>query len=226
MSRRANKDPVAEQSSRLCDYMNEQPIVLLLYARYFGEYPDATNAKMTSIDQDGFDIACLDNGELKEVRVTFRRPMRAMGQVRDELKALAKEAEAALRKNGAGSQGWLPDSPSVELPDSDPLASFLLTGAYVALYLYFFPNTTNPFLQWILQLLGTSMIRFIVMLATGLHVLEAFISLYFTLVVAKDFFSLADSLQWFATIVFLGYPVLFRLVPLANRNQSKPGQSS
>ena len=71
------------------------------------------------------------------------------------------------------------------------------------------------------------MIRFIVMLATGLHVLEALISLYFTLVVAKGFFSLADSLQWFATIVLLGYPVLFRLVPLANRNQSKPpGQSS
>lgn len=98
------KDPVAEQSSRLCEYMNSQPIVVLLYASYFGEYPEASEATMTAIDQDGFDITCHDGGEKREVRVAFRRSMRSISQVREELMALAKEAERALRGKYPKSQ--------------------------------------------------------------------------------------------------------------------------
>lgn len=104
MQRRIQKDPIAEHSTRLCEYVNTQPAVALSYARYFGEYPAATKATMTSIDQDGFDIVCHDQGEQHEVRVTFAHSLHAVSQVKHELDTLAREAETALRGNDPQSQ--------------------------------------------------------------------------------------------------------------------------
>ncbi|KAG0207938.1 hypothetical protein BGX31_002455 [Mortierella sp. GBA43] len=211
MSRR--RDPIAEQAPRLCQYMNDQPAVVLLYARYFGEYPNASNARMTAIDQDGFDVSCQDGDDHRDIRVAFNRPIRSLSHVREELMTLATEARTALHGKGAPSQGF---ETSLDASDSDPLAGILLTAAYVAVYLDLFPNTTNPVLQWILQTVGSNVIHAIVLLATGLHVLEAFVSLYYTLVLGSDHYSAADSLQWFASILLLGYPMLFKLVALTN----------
>lgn len=96
--------------------------------------------------------------------------------------------------------------------------------AYTAVYLDLFPNTTNPFLQWVLELIGASMVHTIVVLVAGLHILEAVASLYYTAVVGKGFFSAVDSVQWFATILLLGYPVLFRLVSLAKRQRKQKNE--
>ncbi|KAF9113315.1 hypothetical protein BGX27_001851, partial [Mortierella sp. AM989] len=103
MSRR-HQDPIAEHSAHLCKYMNGRPTIVLSYARYFGEYPDATKATLTSVDQDGFDITCQDNGQEREVRVAFGHSMHAISQVKDALMALSKEAEAALRGKDPNGQ--------------------------------------------------------------------------------------------------------------------------
>ncbi|KAF9172108.1 hypothetical protein BGX21_002884 [Mortierella sp. AD011] len=149
MSRR-RQDPIAEHSDRLCEHMNGHPAIVLSYARYFGEYPDASSATIVAVDQDGFDITCQDNGEEREVRVTFGRSMHAVSQVKDAFMTLAREAETALRGNDPSGQGLMPDSPSPTLPHN-LFDTILLLIALTIIYLDFFPNTTSPLLQWILE---------------------------------------------------------------------------
>ncbi|KAG0302906.1 hypothetical protein BGZ98_007137 [Dissophora globulifera] len=104
MQRRV-RDPIIEHSPRLCEYMNGHPTVVLSYARYFGDYPGAIKATMTGVDQDGFDVTCLNEGQEQEVRVAFPHSLHAVSQVKDVLMTLAKEAETALRgKEGPENQ--------------------------------------------------------------------------------------------------------------------------
>ncbi|KAF9437432.1 hypothetical protein BGZ76_000753 [Entomortierella beljakovae] len=102
---RKQHDPILEHSASLCQYMNGQPTIVLSYARFFGEYPNGTNATMTSIDSDGFDIVCKDNGEEREVRVAFGYSIHAISQVKTALMTLAKEAELGLRDDPNGQVG-------------------------------------------------------------------------------------------------------------------------
>ncbi|KAF9090531.1 hypothetical protein BGX23_005930 [Mortierella sp. AD031] len=221
MQRRAKQDPIAEYSARLCEYINGQPAVTLSYARYFGEYPTATKATVTSIDQNGFDIVCHDQGAEHEIRVAFSHSLHAPNQARDELVALAKEAESALRGNDPQSQGLMPDSPSATLPDLDMLAMVLLLMASVAIYLDFFPNTTSPALQWVLKTAGASRIHMVVQGLVGIHIIESFVSMYFTMVVGRGFFEMGDVLQWALVVFVFGYPSLLYLIPLASRQKKQ-----
>ncbi|KAF9951346.1 hypothetical protein BGZ72_007119 [Mortierella alpina] len=217
---RRNQDPIAEHSARLCEYMNSRPTIVLSYARYFGEYPEATTATMTSVDQDGFDLLCLDQGQEQEVRVTFSHSLHAPSQVRDALTDLAKEAETALRGNDPDSQGAMPDSPSVTFPDIDAFTAVLIMAVMVAFYLDFFPNTKSPLLQWVLQTAGSSAIHYVVQLVLGAHVIESLFSLYLTVVVGQGFFQPVDVLQWFLAVFIFGYASLFKLFTLAYRQQA------
>jgi len=84
--------------------MNGHPAIVLSYARYFGEYKEATAAKMLELDQDGFLLTCQEHGEEHEVRVAFTHSLHAVSQVKDMLMSLAKEAETALRGNDPTQQ--------------------------------------------------------------------------------------------------------------------------
>ncbi|OAQ27250.1 hypothetical protein K457DRAFT_127705 [Linnemannia elongata AG-77] len=134
MQRRVQKDPIAEYSTRLCAYINGQPAVALSYARYFGEYPTATKATMTSIDQNGFDIVCHDQGEEHEVRVTFGHSLHAASQAKHELDTLAKEAEAALRGNTPQSQSYSLNlktyTPTIESYARQPFSDVARSGYF------------------------------------------------------------------------------------------------
>ncbi|KAF9561298.1 hypothetical protein EC968_005792 [Mortierella alpina] len=217
---RRSQDPILEHSARLCEYMNSRPAIVLSYARYFGEYPEATIATMTSVDQDGFDLVCVDQGQEQEVRVTFNHSLHAPSQVRDALTDLAKEAETALRGNDPNSQGAMPDSPSATLPDIDAFTAALIMVVMIAFYLDFFPNTKSPLLQWVLQTAGASTIHNVVQLVTGLHIVESLLSLYLTVVVGRGFFQPGDILQWFSLVFIFGYASLFKLFTLAYRQQA------
>ncbi|KAF9123598.1 hypothetical protein BGW39_008837 [Mortierella sp. 14UC] len=221
MQRRAQKqkDPIAEVSPRLCEYINSQPAVVLSYARYFGEYPTATKATVTSIDQSGLDVVCHDEGEEHEIRVTFNYSLHAVSQVKDVLSDLAKEAEAALRGNDPHSQGLMPDSPSAVLPDLDALALVLLLVASVAIYLDFFPNTTSPALQWVLKTAGPWRLHLVVQGLALLHVIESLVSVYLTVIVGRGFFQTVDVVLWALLVLVFGYPCLFHLMGLARRQQ-------
>ncbi|CAO3571769.1 unnamed protein product [Mortierella alpina] len=217
---RRNQDPITEHSARLCEYMNSRPSIVLSYARYFGEYPEATSATMTAVDQDGFDLLCVDQGQEQEVRVTFNHSLHAPSQVRDALTDLAKEAETALRGNDPDSQGAMPDSPSATFPDIDAFTAVLIMVVLSAFYLDFYPNTKSPLLQWMLHTAGASIIHNVVLLVAGLHVIESLLSLYLTIVVGQGFFGPVDILQWFLMVFTFGYSSLFKLFKLAYRQQA------
>ncbi|KAF9350147.1 hypothetical protein BGX26_011629 [Mortierella sp. AD094] len=219
MSRR-REDPIAEHSARLCEHMNGHPAIVLSYARYFGEYPEASDATMTAVDQHGFDISCQDNGEDREVRVTFGHSMHAVSQVKDAFMTLAREAETALRGNDPSGQGLMPDSPSLTLPHN-LFDSILLLVAVIIFYLDFFPNTTSSSLQWILQTVGPVWIHRTVVSVIVSHIFESLVSLYFTAIVGKGFFSTAYILQWWIAVLIFGYPCLFKVIDIALRYRSK-----
>ncbi|KAG0089073.1 hypothetical protein BGZ93_007611 [Podila epicladia] len=216
---RRGQDPITPHSDRLCEYMNGHPAIVLSYARYFGEYKEATSAKMLELDQDGFLLTCQEHGEEHEVRVAFTHSLHAVSQVKDMLMSLAKEAETALRGNDPSQQGDMPDS-HFYWPDIDPFTAMVMLLAVTVLYLDFFPNTTNPSLQWILKTVGAYKIHLIVQIFTVIHMGEALVSLYLTLVVGSGFFTLVDALKWSVMTFIIGYPSLFKLIPLARR-QSK-----
>ncbi|KAG0205419.1 hypothetical protein BGX28_002990 [Mortierella sp. GBA30] len=200
--------------------MNGHPAIVLSYARYFGEYPEATKATMTSVDQNGFDITCLDQDQEHEVRVTFSHSLHAPSQVRDALTELAKEAETALRGSDPDGQGLMPDSPSATLPEIDPITAVIIVLVSVAIYLDFFPNTKSPLLQWVLQTVGASRIHQLVQLLVGVHLLEALFSLYVTVVVGQGFFKLEDIIQWTVLVMIFGYPCLVPLTRLSYRQRA------
>jgi putative heme iron utilization protein len=108
MRRKPQEDPIAPHSKALCEYMNGHPIIVLSYARYFGEYAEAESASMDQIDQDGFIVKCVEHGQDHEVRVAFTHSLHAISQVKDMLMSLAKEAENALR--GPDPKAQVPSS--------------------------------------------------------------------------------------------------------------------
>jgi len=107
------------------------------------------------------------------------------------------------------------------LPDLDTLAMVLLCMGSVAIYLNFFPNTTNPTLQWVLKTVGPWGINLVVQGLAILHIIESLVSVYFTVVVGQGFFQPADVVQWALVVIVFGYPSLFHLIRLASRQQQQ-----
>jgi hypothetical protein len=113
----------------------------------------------------------------------------------------------------------MPDSPSAVLPNLDALSMVLLCMGLVTIYLDFFPNTTSPALQWVLKTAGPWWIHMGVQGLVIIHMIEALVSVYFTVVVGQGFFQTTDVIQWALVIVVFGYPSLFPLIRLASRQR-------
>ncbi|KAG0050847.1 hypothetical protein BGZ83_004404 [Gryganskiella cystojenkinii] len=212
------EDPIAAHSDALCEYMNGHPAIVLSYARYFGEYTDAESASMEQIDQDGFIVKTIVNGEDQEVRVAFTHSLHAVSQVKDMLMQLAKESELALRGPDPKAQGNMPDS-QFSWPDFDVPYMITFTVGLVFVYLDLVPNTTSPILRSILGVWGKDLVHLIVKTVGIIHVFESLITLYFTVVVGRGFFGPVHIAQWCLGALIFGYPFLLHLIPLARRQQ-------
>ncbi|GJJ76020.1 hypothetical protein EMPS_08378 [Entomortierella parvispora] len=218
MRRSQQSDPIAPHSQALCDYMNGRPAVVLSYARYFGEFTEAESATMDQIDKDGFIVKCMEGGQEHEVRVAFTHSLHAISQVKDMLTSLAKEAELALRGPDPKAQGNMPDS-KFFWPAFDTPYLAIIVIVSTLLYLDFMPHTTSPALQWLLQLVGPDIVHLIIQVLAGVHVLEALVSIYLTVVVGQGFFEPTHVVQWGLAILVFGYPFLSALIPVAKRQQ-------
>lgn len=65
-----------EISNRICKHMNEDHAeAVLLYARAYGNSPNAETAQMISIDSQGMNLAAQINGENIDLRVHFDRTL-------------------------------------------------------------------------------------------------------------------------------------------------------
>ncbi|MGD1698741.1 DUF2470 domain-containing protein [Dapis sp. BLCC M229] len=62
----------SEISDRICSHMNEDhQDAVLLYAKKFGSSPNATTAKMLSIDALGMNLTAEVSGESLPIRIEF-----------------------------------------------------------------------------------------------------------------------------------------------------------
>jgi len=67
----------SEISARICSHMNEDhQDAVLLYAQKFGSSPNATTAKMLSIDAQGMNLTAEVSGESLPVRIEFEHHLK------------------------------------------------------------------------------------------------------------------------------------------------------
>ncbi|KAG0243164.1 hypothetical protein BGW41_002804 [Actinomortierella wolfii] len=232
--RQRQQDPIALQSDKVCEWLNSQPNLILKFARYFGEHPSAISAKMVEVDQQGLLLTCTVRTRIEpeeegskptfkneehEVRVAFNRPLQTLGQVRETIIALAKEAERGLKDSEPESSDESAEGDKTfYLPDFDPILVLLAIFVVVMIYLDIFPNTKSPLLQWILQKVGPKTVHYIVMITLNVHVCEAIGALYLTVVVGQGFFKPIDVLLWVTTVFIFGIASMKELLPLAYRH--------
>jgi len=80
-------------SDRICKHMNEDHSdAIALYAKVFGNSPDAQTAQMISIDPQGMNLSVQKNGETVPVRVKFDRELKDAEDAHYTLIEMVKQA--------------------------------------------------------------------------------------------------------------------------------------
>ena len=80
-------------SDRICKHMNDDhPEAIALYARVYGNTPQAETAKMNSIDPQGMNISAQVEGKSVPVRVEFERTLESAEDAHHTLVAMIKQA--------------------------------------------------------------------------------------------------------------------------------------
>lgn len=83
-------------SDRICKHMNEDHAdAIVLYARFFGNTPEAETARMISIDPDGMDLSVDSNNSNTRVRIKFDAPLQDAEAAHHTLIAMVKQARQA-----------------------------------------------------------------------------------------------------------------------------------
>ncbi|OKH20128.1 heme iron utilization protein [Hydrococcus rivularis NIES-593] len=80
-------------SDRICKHMNEDHgDALVLYAKAFGNSPEAETAQMISIDPQGMNLAVQIKGETVPVRIKFDRDLKDAQDAHYKLIDMVKQA--------------------------------------------------------------------------------------------------------------------------------------
>jgi putative heme iron utilization protein len=80
-------------SDRICKHMNEDHgDALVLYAKAFGNSPEAQTAQMISIDPQGMNLSVQINGETLPLRIQFDRALKDAQDAHYTLIDLVKQA--------------------------------------------------------------------------------------------------------------------------------------
>jgi len=80
-------------SDRICNHMNEDHAdAVVLYARVFGNTPDAMAAKMLSIDPLGMDLSVEGENTNSKVRIAFDAPLKDAEDAHHTLIKMVKQA--------------------------------------------------------------------------------------------------------------------------------------
>ncbi|EKQ69381.1 putative heme iron utilization protein [Leptolyngbyaceae cyanobacterium JSC-12] len=87
-------DPITpEVSQRICKHMNEDHAdAIALYAKVYGNTPNATAAEMASIDPEGMDLITQVNGEAVSIRVAFDHVLQDSEDAHQTLIAMVRQA--------------------------------------------------------------------------------------------------------------------------------------
>ncbi len=83
-------------SDRICQHMNQDHAeAIALYARVYGNAPQAETATMNSIDPQGMNISARIAGEVVPVRVEFDHLLKDAEDAHHTLIAMIKQARTA-----------------------------------------------------------------------------------------------------------------------------------
>ena len=82
-----------EISDRICAHMNDDHAdAILLYAKAFGNAPNATSARMVSIDPEGMNLTALVEAKSVPLRVSFDRVLENSEDAHHTLIEMVKQA--------------------------------------------------------------------------------------------------------------------------------------
>ncbi|MEM9272981.1 MAG: DUF2470 domain-containing protein [Cyanobacteria bacterium P01_F01_bin.143] len=82
-------------SDRICKHMNEDHAeAIVLYAKVFGNSPEAETATMDSIDPQGMHLSAKIKGETIPVRIDFDHTLKDSEDAHQTLIAMVKQARA------------------------------------------------------------------------------------------------------------------------------------
>ena len=82
-------------SDRICKHMNEDHAeAIVLYAKVFGNSPEAETATMDSIDPQGMNLTANIKGETVPVRIEFNHTLKDSEDAHQTLIAMVKQARA------------------------------------------------------------------------------------------------------------------------------------
>lgn len=87
-----------EVSDRICAHMNDDHAdAVLLYAKVFGETPNAASAQMISIDPEGMNLTAVVEEKSKPLRVRFDRVLESSEDAHHTLIDMVKQARQQLQ---------------------------------------------------------------------------------------------------------------------------------
>ena len=93
----SDADPIAEASVPITRHVNgEHTENLIEYLRAYTEVGDATDATMTGVDRDGFDIEATTPGGVRLARIPWPQRLERREQVREEMMRLTVAAKEQL----------------------------------------------------------------------------------------------------------------------------------
>ncbi len=103
-------------SDRICKHMNDDhPEEIALYARVYGNTPQAETATMNSIDPQGMDISAQVEGKVVPVRVEFDHTLENSQDAHHTLVSMIKQAQNSqppFVKSGWDNKGDAEDTAS------------------------------------------------------------------------------------------------------------------
>ena len=83
-------------SDRICKHMNEDHSeAIALYAKVFGNSPDAESARMMTIDPQGMDLTVQIAGQPTPVRIEFDHTLKDSEDAHQTLITMVKQARQA-----------------------------------------------------------------------------------------------------------------------------------
>jgi hypothetical protein len=90
-------DPIAPVAGEIMRHVNrEHTHHLLEYLRAFTPVQHATDARMTSLDREGFDVEAVTPAGTTSIRIPWSTRLDERAQVREEMVRLTEEAQAKL----------------------------------------------------------------------------------------------------------------------------------
>lgn len=80
-------------SDRICAHMNKDHAdAVLIYAHFFGNFPEAETARLVSIDPKGMKLSAEADGKVVPVRVEFERELKDAEDAHRILVEMLKQA--------------------------------------------------------------------------------------------------------------------------------------